>query len=388
VSTDRTAYAARGTTSVHPLDEELELPKRSYSYELQRRIVGEAVKGPFEEVVESLVKSTGHTLSKRSVDQIVADAAEDFDAFYRNRAGPAVAGTGAILVAQFDGKGIPMRKEEEGPKPPVRLKKGEKRNKKRIATVAVVQSQAPRIRTAEEVTRSLFSEERSARGERTRPKDKRVWASLKKGKDDVIQDAVAELAIRDPERKKLWCALTDGEKALQCRVKKYLPGVVLILDLIHALERLWVAAHAFHGEGTGEAAEWVRRHALMLLQGKASQVVKGMRQSVTKRRLRGRKKKAVLTAAAYLYRNRPHMKYDEYLALGLPIATGAVEGACRHYVKDRMERSGMRWTQDGAEAMLRLRALKVSGDLEEYWSFHIQQDQQRLYGSQPWRKVS
>jgi hypothetical protein len=81
------------------------------------------------------------------------------------------------------------------------------------------------------------------------------------------------------------------------------------------------------------------------------------------------------------------MRYHEYLAAGLPIASGAVEGACKNLVKDRMERSGMRWKEDSAEAMLRLRATYLSGDFEEYWAFHVKQDQGRLYPPGAWKPV-
>ena len=100
---------------------------------------------------------------------------------------------------------------------------------------------------------------------------------------------------------------------------------------------------------------------------------------VTKRELQGSRRKALSDAAAYFYRNRDRMRYDVYLKKGWPIASGSVEGACNNLVKDRMERSGMRWTQAGAEAMLRLRAIHLSGDFEEFWDFHVRQDQQRLF---------
>jgi hypothetical protein len=110
-----------------------------------------------------------------------------------------------------------------------------------------------------------------------------------------------------------------------------------------------------------------------------SQVIKGLRQMVTKRRLRGARRKTLLAAAAYYHRNRTRMRYDVYLKKGLPIASGSVEGACKNLVKDRMERSGMRWTPAMAEAMLRLRATYLSGDFEEYWDHHVQHEQERLY---------
>ena len=108
-------------------------------------------------------------------------------------------------------------------------------------------------------------------------------------------------------------------------------------------------------------------------------MVKGIRQSVTKRALSGAKRDTLLGVAAHLYRNRDRMRYDEYLAKGWPIASGPVEGACKNLIRDRMERSGMRWTEAIAEAVVKLRAVYLSGDFDAYWEFHIQQDQQRLY---------
>jgi hypothetical protein len=73
------------------------------------------------------------------------------------------------------------------------------------------------------------------------------------------------------------------------------------------------------------------------------------------------------------------MKYHHYLKQGFPIASGSVEGACKNLIKDRMERSGMRWTIRTAEAMVKMRALYLSGDFNDYWVFHVGQEQKRLY---------
>jgi len=83
----------------------------------------------------------------------------------------------------------------------------------------------------------------------------------------------------------------------------------------------------------------------------------------------------------YYQRNRPYMRYDQYLAQGWPIGTGVVEGACRHLVKDRMEQAGMRWTKAGAQAVLDLRAVRLTGDWDAYWQFHRQKQHERLYGA-------
>src|ERR1700682_368899 len=132
-------------------------------------------------------------------------------------------------------------------------------------------------------------------------------------------------------------------------------------------------------EGSLDAELWVLDRTLRILFGDVSQVVKGIRQSVTKRGLFGAKRKTLCGVADYLHRNRGRMCYDEYLAKGWPIASGPVEGACKNLIKDRMERSGMRWTEEMAEAIVQLRAIYLSGDFDRYWSFHIAKDQQRLH---------
>lgn len=250
-----------------------------------------------------------------------------------------------------------------------------------MATVAAVFTRAPWVRTPQQVVESLFPTCRRTPGDAAtapRPENKRVWASLLKGKTAVIQEVAEEMARRDPSGCKTRVALTDGERALQIQVDRTL-NVTLILDLLHVLEKLWKAAYVFHAEGSLEADLWVLGRTLRILLGDVGQVVKGVRQSITKRGLSGTNRKTLEGVAGYLYRNRDRMRYDEYLARGWPIASGSVEGACKNLIKDRMERSGMRWTEQMAEAIVQLRAIYLSGDFDRYWQFHIQQDQGRLY---------
>ena len=379
----RMAYSTPGAPSIFPLDKALALPARSFSYELQRRLVKAAVQNPFLESVQTIAELTGVSVPKRSLEEILPDAAQDFDAFYQQRSVATAAGS--ILVAAVDGKGIPMVKPCAA-QPKARRTKGQKANKKRMATVATVFTRAPWPRTPQQVIENLFPTSRPPSGDTPpppRPENQRVWASLLKGKTAVIQEVAEEMDRRDPSRSLTRLALTDGERALQIRVEQKL-NVTLILDLIHALEKLWKAAYAFHAEGSLEADLWVLDRTLRILFGEVGQVVKGIRQSITKRRLSGPKRKTLNAVANYLYRNRTRMRYDQYLAKGWPIASGPVEGACKNLIKDRMERSGMRWTEQMAEAIVQLRAVYLSGDFDRYWQFHIDQDQRRLH---PFRTV-
>ena len=207
----------------------------------------------------------------------------------------------------------------------------------------------------------------------------------------MIASVVEEVKRVDPDKSKTHVALCDGERALQKRIlpalQEVVSAVTLVLDLMHVVEKLWKVSHCFNAEGSEEATAWVRKATLRILQGKRSQVIKVMRSKATREGLKGAKRETVDKVAAYLRRNRKYMIYDEYLKQGLPIASGCVEGACKNLIKDRMERSGMRWSLHGAEAMIQLRSLYLSGDLDDYWDFHLEKEHLRLYPQGRWEVV-
>ena len=208
-------------------------------------------------------------------------------------------------------------------------------------------------------------------------------AELLVGKVALFLWLADEVIRRNPQGSKPLVFLSDGERALHGRQSEYLPeNATCILDLFHVMERLWKAAWCFFDESTQkrEAHQWVEKELRMLLEGKAGYVIGGLRQMMTKRGLKGARRKTIREVVGYFARNRARMKYDEYLASGYPIGSGVVEGACRHLVKDRLERAGMRWIPDGAQAMLNLRATYLNGEWESFWSYHVEQEDERLYG--------
>jgi hypothetical protein len=346
--------------------------------------------------VTAVKSTTGGEIPKQQVREAVVRAAQDFDAFYEGREQQAqeeVNASGQVLVLTTDGKGVPMRREalreqtrraaESKPhKLDKRLSRGEKRHRKRMATVASVYTVAPMVRTPEQVMRTLAPvRDASEKQVRPRPENKRVWASVEKPVETVIEEAFEEGERRDPGYQKKWCAVVDGNKPqlrlLQKYARRFGVALTIVLDIIHVAEYLWKAVLAFHAEGSRELEDWVGERLLEVLRGRASQVAAGMRRSATLRGLSAAKRAPVDTCANYLLKYGRYMRYDQYLADGLPIASGVVEGACRHLVKDRMERGGARWGLAGAEAVLRLRALRSSGDFEEYWQFHETQEHKR-----------
>ena len=265
-----------------------------------------------------------------------------------------------------------------------RLAKGEKRRRKRMATVAAVYSIGKNVRTPEDVMGIMTTEEEK-KTKKFRAKDKRVWASLEKDPDVVMDDVFFEACRRDPGHRRDWVFLVDGDPHQLSRIHDFAElhevEVTVIVDIIHVIEYLWKAAYSFFKEGSAEAEQWVTERALRILRGESSQVAAGMRRSATKRGLSETKREAVDTCARYLLNHRDFLHYDEYLAAGMPIATGVIEGACRHLVKDRMDLTGARWSLLGAEAVLKLRALRSSGDFDEYWEFHKRQEYKRNHES-------
>ena len=87
----------------------------------------------------------------------------------------------------------------------------------------------------------------------------------------------------------------------------------------------------------------------------------------------------IATVCGYFENNAERMRYDAYLSSGYPIATGVIEGACRHVIKDRMEQGGMRWTLEGAQAMLNLRAINASDAAEEFGFWRQEEGAKRVH---------
>jgi len=388
VAVHRVALSMRKIPALMPLDAALNLPGGLYSFGVRKRQIIEAANGSFDQVVEGIERGTGASVSKRHVERAVVDGMVDFDAFYGRELVDKTA-TDAFIAITVDGKGVVMRPdglraqtrkaaEKSENKLTTRLSAGEKSNRKRMAEVAAVYSVAPWIRTPDQVLKKAGC---GPLKPRPRPKNKRVWASLVKPAKEVIQDAFEEAAIQDPKLTHRWLVLVDGNKDqvryARASAKSIGQPITLILDIVHAIEYVWKAAWALFPSGDRAAERWVLDKLRRLLDGKVSSVAAGIRRSATKRKLTGSKRKAMDKCADYLLNHKDMMRYDVYLAAGMPIGTGVIEGACRHLIKDRMDITGARWGLPGAEAVIKARALRISGDIDAYWDFHRRQELKR-----------
>jgi hypothetical protein len=387
----RTVYGSRAGQKIEfvPLDNRLQLPQSVFSYVLQDWDQGLCVEQAFGQAQTTVARILNLKQSVDSLEQMNQQLAAYVTDFRENRPRPDPATEGELLVTSGDGKGIVMRRQAADPAPAAHRSKGQKASQKRMATVGTAYTVDRYVRTPEEVLATLFRDDPKP-PPRPQPCHKRVWASLPQPDEngvvqsslDVVYDwLLNEVAERNPGLHKEMVHRGDGQEALWTARQVLLPARNLtdILDLLHVTPRLWQAAHVFYPEGSDAAEAFARERILRVLRGEVVGVVQGLRRMGTLWELKGSKQKTLAQVCAYLLKNRERMRYDEYLAKGYPIASGVIEGACRHLVKDRMERAGMHWTPVGAQAMLDVRSTYVNGDWEEYQAYRIHRETQRLY---------
>jgi hypothetical protein len=393
VAVSRIAYRAKAHSNLCPADGALNLPVEKHSHGLRRSCAVEAARGSYEEAQLALERGCGQRLGKRQVEALAIAAAVDFESFYAQRtAAAAAAAAGELMVLSCDGKGIVMRPDalrettaraarRAQPKLKTRLSRGEKANRKRIAEVGAVYDITPAPRTSAEVLAP--TQEKTL----TPPKAQNKWlcASVVNDAASVIAEIFEEAERRDPQHQRPWICLVDGNNHQIDRVTNEAQQrglkITILVDLVHVLEYLWSAAWCFHKEGDPAAETWVHEKALAILDGKTKIVAAAIRRKATHHQLGPEKRKNADRAADYLHNKAPHLDYPTALAAGWPIATGIIEGACRHLIKDRMDITGARWGLPGAEAILKLRAIIVNHDFDSYWTYHLTNERHRNHAS-------
>ena len=394
VNVERLAYRHGGASNLHPGDAALNLPVERHSHGLRRLAAIEATRGSFDDAAAAIERSTGVVVAKRQVESLTGAAATDVEDFYAARA-PAPATSDDVVVISVDGKGIVMRPDAlreptakaagaATPKLGVRLSKGEKRYRKRMAEVGAVYDLAPVARTPSDVLASKHSDDTSPP---PAPKATGKWVTASVARDaaEVVARVFNEAERRDPGRQRCWVALVDGNNhqidRINAEAENRKVKVPIVIDLIHVMEYIWGAAWCFFAEGDQSAEDWVRDKTLCVLEGNARDVAAGIRRRATTARLTTATRKKADACANYLINKAPYLDYPTALAAGWPIATGIIEGTCRYLVADRMDITGARWSVDGAEAVLKLRAVRSNGDFDDYWAFHLDHERQRVHES-------
>jgi hypothetical protein len=405
VVTSRTAYRKRGKENLYPQDAELSWLPRRYSAGIERRIAEAIAVVPAERAAAQVSRQGAVTVGKRQAEETAVAVAADFEGYYASRR-PVPRPAGRALLLTCDGSAFTVlpaalrpatakaaaarakAKEEEGwPDDPGELRK----SKKRTAELAAVADIEPAPRTAEDIVTALFGPARPGKEEQEKPEPgpkaqgKTLFASVVRPAAGVITDAFAEAHRRDPGHERPWTAVIDGNchqiETVNKLAAQYEVQVTTLIDLIHVTQYLWKAAGSFFYPGEAAARDRVREQTAKILAGKHRDVRAGIRRRASTFGFRGAERAGADECARYLENKQDYLGYPGFLAEGWPVASGLIEGAARWLIKDRMEVTGARWGLDGAEAVLKLRALVGCGDFDDYFAYHLEQEKLRNHDS-------
>lgn len=395
-----------GKPTRFPMDEALNLPPEVYALSLRKRVAEEARGASWDASVARIDATTSGHVPKRQAEALTMRAAQDADAFYAQpRAANDTVSPTAILVLTADAKGLTMRPEalreatrKEAEAAKVDAVKGDpmaqrklRHHDKRMAIVTAVYDVEPHARTAEDIVAGLRPKKgaaakaarKKARG--PRPQNKRLAASVTRTQAEGIAEMFDEADRRDPARERETAVLIDGDKKLRKAAEheatKRGRPITVIVDVIHVLHYLWMAGFALCQKDERTTDAWVVETLFKLLTRHPLDVAAGIRQAATLRGLTKPQMKPLDKCIRYLRKNSVYIEYRRFLEAGFPIASGVIEGACRHLIQDRLGITGARWGLVGAEAILKLRSLNSSGDWDAYWNFHEHQEARRNYGA-------
>jgi hypothetical protein len=374
----RHRFFAAGQTGVSPLDAALSMPERCYSNLLRDWAGHELTDAAFEAGRRTLERILALDLSKSALETLVREDAVDVDAFYEQKLPPPKAEEGPILVAQADGAGVRLVGTEPS-------KRTGHATSKREAIVTTLYTIDRYVRSPAQVAEALLGDgkdvDRSLYVVRPAPIGKETRATLD-GKEAALERLRARVQTRVGPHIQDCLALTDGSEALQDRTAAALSDFILVLDIMHVLGYLWPAAIALHGGlRSGACRAYVRAQLEALLAGQTQAVIDDLATRLEAAHLLPWRQEPVHGAIRYFTNHADSMHYDEYLARGWPIASGVIEGACKHVVRGRLDRSGMKWARPGAHAMLQLRTVRLNDDWDDYQRFHRQQQHLRRYQS-------
>ena len=393
VRVTRCAWRRPGAPSLCPADAALSLPACRPSHALARLAALEAARGSFEAAHAAVTGRCGPVIGKRQAGQAVVTAAGDIAAFYAARV-PVPCTASTLLVISADAKGIVMRPGALRPatakaaarqgRMRTRLTAGEKPNRKRMATLACVYDAEPAPRRPHDIIAPPGGRH-GHRTPRPRPRATAKWlaGSVEHDPAEVIAAAFDQAEARDPQHRRTWVVLVDGAEhqldLIRAEAARRRVTIHIVIDLIHVLEYIWKAAWSLHPAGDPAAEDWVAVKALAVLAGDSARVAAEITAETDAAGLTAGQRNGADTCVRYLTSKDEFLRYDQALAAGWPIATGVIEGACRHLIGDRLDITGARWGLDGAEAVLTLRAVISNGDFDEYWRFHLAREHQRLY---------
>lgn len=384
---------------LRPIDARVNLPEGKASYLLQEFSQLFCVEKAFRVGSRQFETVFRQRLSVDVLEDINHAMGDQAAQFLDTLPTPPASAEGELFVLTGDAKGVPLVKPDALQVPA--FDKKERPGNRRMATLGCAYTVNRYVRTPEQIVAALFRDDSVPQPpNRPEPCFKHYRAYFAETNPDTGKavpgayftwDWLAQEMTRRRQGRQPIVRLQDGQPSLWEAADAVLEAAGLnldeltsagelidILDIIHVSGYLWKAAKAFHGHREHQEA-FVQERLLRILRGEVAGVITGMRRMATLKGLKGAARQAVTTACRYFENNAQRMRYDEYLRAGYPIATGVIEGACRHVIKDRMEQGGMRWSLVGATAMLHVRAVLASDEAENFNTWRQAEEAKRVH---------
>jgi hypothetical protein len=349
----RRAYYRCGVcqAGVIPKDRELDIVATSFSPGVRRLMGRVGGKEPFREGRDDLSALAGISVETKQVERVSEDVGRQIEAVSRRERGAAM--SGKIVSSQpipklyvaMDGTGVPMVPREIKD----RAGKGDNGEAKTreaklgcVFTQTTVDNEGRPIRDDSSTTYVGAIETAEAFGQRI------FTEAIRRGR------RFAQAVI----------VLGDGAPWIWNIAAEHFPGAIEIVDLYHAREHISDLAKSLYGPNTPKAHAWSAKRKDELDAGNVESIVAAMG------RLRPRTPALadeLRKAIGYFSTNAERMRYRQFRDLGLFVGSGVIEAGCKTIVGRRLKQSGMKWTVDGANAILAVRCCDLSGRWEQYW---------------------
>ncbi len=389
----------QGGSGFYPLDALLGLTRDRFSPWVLQLVARLATRMSFaatRRVCQALLRWSPAT---ETIEQVVLGLGRQAAPFMQQLAAPA--DDGEVLVIEVDGKCPPTateaelakrrgkRRHRQGGACGCQRHRGKSKRKQRGCKKR--RQKGDKSKNGKEVVVVvMYTLQRGADGQLHGPINKKVWATFA-GRKAAAWWARAEATKRGfgPDTPKTVQIVLDGAKGLKHNLEPLFRGAIFTLDVCHVVEKLWDLGHRFHPEGSAELKAWVEELKALLYAGQAAELVERLRGCLQQVPARGPgtkgRRQALDKLVGYLEPRLAMMRYHDWLQEDLVISSGQVEGAVRHVVGERLDCSGMRWTQGKAEALLHLRCIELNHDWEEFFVWAQQRHHERLRQRHPVR---
>jgi hypothetical protein len=364
----------------HPLDVALGLSADRFSWNVLSLSARLATKMSFAEARATVGLFLPNAPSTEVIEQSVLGLGTFSAAWFEQL--PAPQDDGEVLVVMIDSKGAPTATEQELKRrrgkrqcrPPAPSARHRGRHRRGLYPKKPRRKKGDKSKHAKMATLVVMYTLRRSGPLLLGPINRWVYGSF------APKEHAFQIARREADKRGFTAAsgrciqlVTDGDLDLDCYAKRYFPEATHTIDVMHLIEKLWVAAECVHAEGSAELKRWVDRQRKRLYEGHASRIVAELRRTLdaTARTGPGNKGKRERLAEVirYIDKRLDRLNYHQLLADDLEIGSGAIEGAVKNVIGKRCDHGGMRWIKERVEALLQLRCIEINGHWDAFVAY-------------------